>query len=130
MILKEINIGKHNGIINYTIGQRKGIGVGGIKGNKNQVPLYVLDINKTKNTVIVGPREKLMKYLIYLEKINFFSEKVPSNEFRALIKIRSGKKLKYSAKIELNKENKNKGVAVKLLRTRIRCCTWTSLCFL
>ena len=106
-------IGKHNGIINYTIGQRKGIGVGGIKGNKNQVPLYVLDINKKKNTVIVGPREKLMKFYIHLENLNFFTEKAPSKKFRALIKIRSGKKL-ISATIELNKENKNKGT-VKLL---------------
>ena len=46
-------IGKHEGIINFTIGQRKGIGIA------YKEPLYVVDINAQKNQVIVGNREAL-----------------------------------------------------------------------
>ncbi len=106
-------LGEHNGIINYTIGQRKGIGVGGIKGNKKQQPLYVIDINKNKNTITIGPKEKLIKYYIYLENMNFFSRNFTQNQFDAQIKVRSGKKL-IDAKIELNKHDKKKGT-VQLL---------------
>ncbi len=106
-------IGKHDGIIDYTIGQRKGIGVGGIKGNKIHKPLYVTDIDMRNNKIIVGPKDKLMKYFIYLKDLNFFSKNFPDNNFDALIKIRSGKKL-ISAKVKLNKHNRTNGV-VELL---------------
>ena len=46
-------IGDHDGIINYTIGQRKGIKI------SNQIPLYVLNINAEDNTIIVGPKDSL-----------------------------------------------------------------------
>ena len=48
-------IGVHDGIINFTIGQRKGIKV------SDKEPLYVLKINSDKNEIIVGPRENLVK---------------------------------------------------------------------
>ncbi len=48
-------IGVHDGIINFTIGQRKGIKV------SDEYPLYVLNINSKKNEIIVGPKEKLGK---------------------------------------------------------------------
>ena len=51
----------HDGIINFTIGQRKGIKV------SDKEPLYVLEINSDKNEIIVGPREKLGKRYINLE---------------------------------------------------------------
>ena len=50
-------IGVHDGIINFTIGQRKGIKV------SDKEPLYVLKINSDKNEIIVGPRENLKKKL-------------------------------------------------------------------
>lgn len=46
-------LGEHRGITNYTIGQRKGLGVSAGQ------PLYVTDIDSEKNTVIVGSREEL-----------------------------------------------------------------------
>ena len=46
-------IGEHEGIINYTIGQRKGIKISSAK------PLYVVNINADNNTVIVGNKENL-----------------------------------------------------------------------
>ena len=50
-------LGQHNGIIDYTIGQRKGIGIGGRSGveDKDNV-LYVIGIDPEKNNVIVGTR--------------------------------------------------------------------------
>ncbi len=102
-------IGKHDGIIDYTIGQRKGIGVGGIKGNKTHKPLYVTDIDMKKNKIIVGPKNKLMKYFIYLKDLNFFSRKLPESNFKALIKIRSGNKF-ISARVKLSKNNKKNGI--------------------
>ncbi len=110
-------IGEHKGIIDYTIGQRRGIGVGGIKGKEDQVPLYVIDIDKKNNKIKVGPKEQLMRYFIYLKDLNFFTTKQPKKKFDAFIKIRSGKKL-ISAKVELNKNNKKNGV-VKLLEPEL-----------
>ena len=56
--IKDLNgkvVGVHDGIINFTIGQRKGIKV------SDTEPLYVLKINSDKNEIIVGPRENLGK---------------------------------------------------------------------
>jgi len=47
-------LGYHEGIINFTIGQRKGISIGG-----NKEPLYVLGIDAQKNQVMVGPKDRL-----------------------------------------------------------------------
>lgn len=47
-------LGFHNGIINFTIGQRKGLSIGG-----NKEPLYVLRIDPQNNQVVVGPKEQL-----------------------------------------------------------------------
>ncbi len=105
-------IGKHRGIINYTIGQRKGIGIGGIKGKKDPDPFYVIKIDKTKNEITVGPKNSLKQYSIYLKELNFFTKKQTNYEFDALIKIRSGQRL-ISAKVELNKDDLKNGV-VKL----------------
>ena len=48
-------LGKHTGLYNYTIGQRKGLGI------SNSVPLFVLGFNKNKNEVIVGEESELYK---------------------------------------------------------------------
>ena len=104
-------VGTHNGIINYTIGQRKGIGIGGIKGVKDQHPMYVLKIDKSKNEIIVGPKSNLKKYSIFVKDLNFFTKTVSNLEFDALIKIRSGQRL-ISAKVELDKKNPNNGIVL------------------
>ena len=59
-------LGVHDGIINFTIGQRKGIKVSDVE------PLYVLKINSEKNEIIVGPREKLGKKNININNLNLF----------------------------------------------------------
>ena len=84
-------IGNHEGIIDYTIGQRRGIGIGGVKGNSNHQANYVLKLDKENNKVIVGPKDKLKQYRIYLKDINLINEGKFKN-FEAEIKIRSGEK--------------------------------------
>ena len=58
-------LGRHNGIIGYTIGQRRGIGIGG-----NQEPLYVVSLDHKANRVIVGPRQALEVESIELRALN------------------------------------------------------------
>ena len=87
-------IGVHDGIINFTIGQRKGIKI------SDKEALYVIKINAEKNEIIVGPREKLGMKNIQLTKLNLL---VGKEEFKSdiLVKVRStGKLLK--AKVNLN----------------------------
>ena len=60
-------IGVHDGIINYTIGQRKGIGV------SDKKPLYVVKIIADKNEIIVGAKEHLVKTKINLKDLNIIT---------------------------------------------------------
>ncbi len=89
--LKGNILGKHDGISNYTVGQRKGIGIGGIKGNLVHNPNYVLKIDAKKNKLVVGSKENLKKYKIYLKNINMINKNI-NNSFKADVKIRSGEK--------------------------------------
>ena len=57
-------LGKHTGLYNYTIGQRKGLGI------SNPVPLFVLGFNKEKNEVIVGEEKELYSKEILVKDIN------------------------------------------------------------
>ena len=95
-------LGVHDGIINFTIGQRRGIKIAA------EEPLYVVDINPELNEIIVGTRKDLIKRHISLRDINLLCEKkVFENEI--LVKIRSTGKLikskliikKNDAKLEL-----------------------------
>ena len=90
-------IGVHDGIINFTIGQRKGIKV------SDNEPLYVIKIDSEKNEIIVGPREKLGKKNISLVNLNLLVDKLEfDNEI--YVKVRStGKLLK--AKIDIHNSN-------------------------
>jgi tRNA-specific 2-thiouridylase len=61
-------LGRHNGIINYTIGQRRGIGV------PAQEPLYVLRLDAGAREVVVGPREALRTRTIKLRDVNWLGD--------------------------------------------------------
>jgi len=90
-------IGVHDGIINFTIGQRKGIKV------SNNEPLYVLKINSDKNEIIVGSRKNLGKKIIQLNNINLLVDKKEFDR-EIFVKVRStGKLLK--AKIDFKDKN-------------------------
>ena len=86
-------IGEHEGIINYTIGQRKGIKI------SNDKPLYVVNINAGNNTIIVGAKEFLEIKEIKLRDLNFLGNKQDfTNPIN--IKVRStGRLLKAKIKI-------------------------------
>ncbi len=58
-------LGTHQGVLHYTVGQRRGLGVA--TGD----PLYVVAIDADKREVIVGPREALARARIYLEEVNW-----------------------------------------------------------
>tara|TARA_Y100000022_G_scaffold164369_1_gene148276 strand:+ start:695 stop:1813 length:1119 start_codon:yes stop_codon:yes gene_type:complete len=90
-------IGVHEGIINFTIGQRKGIKISDVD------PLYVLEINSDKNEIIVGPREKLGKKVININNLNLLVEK---KEFKKniLVKVRSTGKL-LEASVDFKNDN-------------------------
>ena len=72
-------IGEHEGIINYTIGQRKGIKISSTK------PLYVVNINANNNTVIVGGKENLEIKELKLRELNILASK---KEFEKIINIK------------------------------------------
>ena len=77
-------IGRHKGIINYTVGQRKGLGIGG-----NESPLYVINIDKEKNEIILGSQSLLKKTIISINNVNWLDESIPKNNLRCSAKIRS-----------------------------------------
>ena len=74
-------LGKHSGVINYTVGQRKGMGI------SHPVPLYVLALDTEKNEVIVGVEQELYDDELYLYDTNFHINKITDN-MEVLVKIR------------------------------------------
>ena len=77
-------IGRHKGIANYTVGQRKGIGIGG-----QDKPLYVKEVNKDQNYIVLAPYEHLKKNKIFLKNLNLLDNKIKNKEFKCSAKIRS-----------------------------------------
>jgi len=90
-------IGVHDGIINFTIGQRKGIKV------SDKEALYVIKINSEKNEIIVGPKENLGKKNIFLKNLNLLVEK-KEFEKSIFVKVRSTGNL-LDAKVKLGDKN-------------------------
>ena len=84
-------LGKHKGIIDYTIGQRRGLGIGGIS-DLEEDRLYVVDINVSNNEVIVGPKEALNVDEILLKDMNWVNNSFP-NDTNILVKLRNTGKL-------------------------------------
>lgn len=76
-------LGYHNGIFNYTIGQRKGLKIA------YSEPLYVVDIDKKTNSVIVGTKKDTFKNGLIADDINWVALNDPTQPFEASAKIRS-----------------------------------------
>tara|TARA_B100000700_G_scaffold314215_1_gene400447 strand:- start:1568 stop:2716 length:1149 start_codon:yes stop_codon:yes gene_type:complete len=100
-------IGIHDGIINFTIGQRKGIKIA------HQKPLYVVSIDALKNEVIVGTKDNLIIKKIYLKELNLLADinKYKENLF---IKVRSTGRL-INARVIVN----NQEAEVSLLEDEV-----------
>lgn len=74
-------LGRHNGIINYTIGQRKGLGI------SSEKPLYVCGINPERNIVVLGENSDLFTREVTVERVNSISSTF-DGEKRFKVKIR------------------------------------------
>ena len=75
-------VGSHTGLANYTIGQRKGLGIA------SPVPLYVLGKNAVANTLIVGTQDELGSSELTARDVNWVAGEAPEEPFRADVKIR------------------------------------------
>ncbi len=79
-------LGTHSGVINYTIGQRRGLGIGGL-----DEPLYVVKLDTDARQVIVGPREMLATRQVPLAEINWLGDAplMSRAEWPMAVKVRS-----------------------------------------
>jgi tRNA-specific 2-thiouridylase len=75
-------IGAHMGLANYTIGQRKGLGV------QSREPMYVISKNTADNSLIVGTQAELGLSELTARAVNWVSGEGPQEQFRAEVKIR------------------------------------------
>jgi tRNA-specific 2-thiouridylase len=75
-------LGRHNGVIHFTVGQRKGLGLAG-----QDAPLFVLALDAERARVVVGPREKLLVRTIALSEVNWLAR--PSDAMECMVKVRS-----------------------------------------
>jgi tRNA-specific 2-thiouridylase len=78
-------LGRHEGVIHYTIGQRRGLGIGG-----TEAPLYVVRLEPAARRVVVGPRAALARDRVRLAELNWLGGTLPGPEGRAVqVKLRS-----------------------------------------
>lgn len=96
-------LGKHKGIWNFTIGQRKGIGISSTE------PLYVLSLNKDKNEVVVGFADKTFKKSLTVSNLNWIAFNNLSSPLRAQAKIRS---TQHTVDVLINPLGKNEAEVV------------------
>ena len=90
-------LGRHEGIINFTIGQRKGIKISG------EIPYYVVKINAKDKEVVIGKKEELEIKKIKIENINYLGDKDNDFNENIFVKVRSTGKL-IESKLDVNKE--------------------------
>ena len=76
------SFGEHKGIVNYTIGQRKGLGIA------YKTPLYVLNIDPETNNVILGDNEDLFTDEVSAKNVNIISGKPITEPIRVLARVR------------------------------------------
>ncbi len=80
-------VGRHDGIVNFTVGQRKGLGLSG-----NEEPLFVLKLDPVNARVVVGPRSALGSSVMQLRDVNWLgppTSALQAQAFEARVKVRS-----------------------------------------
>ena len=81
-------LGRHEGIIHYTVGQRRGLNL--LRDGEDNAPLYVLRIDAAKKQVVVGPKEDLAEVRVNLRELNWLgSDAVPDEGIDVNVKLRS-----------------------------------------
>ena len=116
-------IGRHEGIIHYTVGQRRGIGIAFGE------PLYVVHLDAAGRRVIVGPREALTTRRLHLRDVNWLGD-LPIGELAAEgmdihARVRSTR-----PPLPAHLSTRDGHVFVDLRRRRIRRCAGPGLCLL
>ncbi|MGA0913413.1 MAG: tRNA methyl transferase PRC-barrel domain-containing protein, partial [Candidatus Puniceispirillaceae bacterium] len=82
-------LGRHKGVIDYTIGQRRGLGIGGRAGaDEAEGPLYVVAINAEANQVVVGPQKALACAEVHLGEVNWING-APADDKAVLARLRN-----------------------------------------
>ncbi|MEK9971614.1 MAG: tRNA 2-thiouridine(34) synthase MnmA, partial [Ferrovibrio sp.] len=76
-------LGRHDGVIHFTVGQRKGIGIAASE------PLYVVKLDAAARRVVVGPREALARKSVHLRELNWLAEPIPAEGLDVTVKLRS-----------------------------------------
>ncbi|WP_147125031.1 tRNA 2-thiouridine(34) synthase MnmA [Shimia ponticola] len=79
-------LGNHKGVIHYTIGQRRGLGIGGL-----DEPLYVVKLDVDKRHVVVGPKEMLATRIVPIKEVNWLGDAPfdSQSEWSMGVKVRS-----------------------------------------
>ncbi len=79
-------LGSHDGVLHYTVGQRRGLGIGGL-----EEPLYVVKLDVEARQVIVGPKEMLATRVIQVREINWLGDApfTSQDEWHMSVKVRS-----------------------------------------
>lgn len=75
-------LGEHTGIHRYTIGQRRGLGIA------HEKPLYVVQIERARNQIIVGEEDELEALEFTARGVNWIAFEIPTEPVRAQVKIR------------------------------------------
>jgi tRNA-specific 2-thiouridylase len=86
-------MGKHAGVIHYTVGQRRGLGLGGARSGNAAEPLFVVRVDAAAAQVVVGPREALETRAVDLRDVNWIGEgaleDLPSSGLDIVARVRS-----------------------------------------
>ncbi|MDE1901614.1 MAG: tRNA 2-thiouridine(34) synthase MnmA [Alphaproteobacteria bacterium] len=80
-------LGRHDGIIHFTVGQRRGINL--TRGGENNEPLYVLRVDAGKRQVVVGPRAALAQQMVRLRDVNWLGHADAVRDVDVTVKLRS-----------------------------------------
>lgn len=79
-------LGQHRGIIHYTIGQRRGLGIGGDR-DRDEAPLYVVRLDAERARMVVGPREALARRTVGVGEVNWLGDR-PLDEWDQAIQVK------------------------------------------
>ena len=84
-------LGRHRGILHYTVGQRRGLGIGGRNEEQDCGPLFVVRLDADRRQVVVGPREALQTREIRLREVNWLGGEAfeAQERLQARVKLRS-----------------------------------------